>query len=141
MFQAVPANSMPKESGGNQTRFGLSAIRDALLTQKIHSVLYSSLPMECIRLEIIKQTISNDEVTVMHLGVMLSLETINQFLQLVRPEPALHLVLEMAAVTSLDSAGIGALMHLFVHRKSQRQKLSLAELAPQGKAVVEVGVY
>ncbi|HUI74557.1 MAG TPA: STAS domain-containing protein [Candidatus Acidoferrum sp.] len=111
------------------------------MTQKIHSVLYSSLPMECIRLEITKQTISNDEVTVMHLGGMLSLETINQFLQLVRPEPALHLVLEMAGVTFLDSAGVGALMQLFVHRKSQRQKLSRAELAPQGKAVVEVGVY
>ncbi|HUL15955.1 MAG TPA: STAS domain-containing protein [Terriglobales bacterium] len=94
--------------------------------------------MERVWLEITKQTISNDQVTVMRLDGKLSLETVNRFLKMMRLEPAPQLVLEMAGVTYLDSAGVGALVQLFVHRSSQQKKLNLAELAPQGKAVLEV---
>jgi anti-sigma B factor antagonist len=68
----------------------------------------------------------------------LSLETVSNFLQAMRPECAPELVLDMSGVKFLDSAGIGALAQLFVHRRGQGQKLALAALTQQAKAVMEV---
>jgi anti-anti-sigma factor len=44
----------------------------------------------------------------------------------------------MSGVKFLDSAGIGALAQLFVHRRGQGQKLALAALTQRAKAVMEV---
>jgi anti-anti-sigma factor len=44
----------------------------------------------------------------------------------------------MGGVTFLDSAGVGALVQLFVHRKSSGKKFALAGLTPQGVAVMQV---
>lgn len=52
----------------------------------------------------------------------------SHFLQGMRPERAPELVLDISGVNFLDSAGIGALAQLFVHRRGRGQKFALAAL-------------
>src|SRR5215813_11208413 len=47
-------------------------------------------------------------------------------------------VLDMSGVSYVDSAGVGALVQLFVHRRSQSKKLAVAALTTQGSAVLQV---
>jgi len=68
----------------------------------------------------------------------LSLETVSRFIQEMRPEPSQKLILEMSGVSFLDSAGVGALVSLFVNRRTQGKTLALASLSPQATAVVTV---
>jgi anti-anti-sigma factor len=85
-----------------------------------------------------QQPSSNESVTIYKATGRLSLETVNEFIQRLRPEPAQHLVLDMSGVTFLDSAGVGALVSLFVSRRNHGKTFALAALAPQAKAVVTV---
>ena len=55
-----------------------------------------------------------------------------------RPEPAARLVLDMSGLSFLDSAGVGALVSLFVSRKNHGKTVALAALTPQGHAVMQV---
>lgn len=68
----------------------------------------------------------------------LSLETVHDFIQTMRQEPAPHLVLDMSGVSFLDSSGVGALVSLFVSRKHASKTLALAGLTKQGVAVMQV---
>lgn len=85
-----------------------------------------------------KQPNSNESLTICRASGKLSLETVNQFIQQLRPEPAQHLVLDMSAVSFLDSAGVGALVSLFVNRRNHGKTFALAKLASQARAVVTV---
>lgn len=78
------------------------------------------------------------EVLVMHLNGKLSLETVHDFIATLRPEPANLLILDMSKCSFLDSAGVGALVSLFVSRRNHAKKLALAALTPQGTAVMQV---
>jgi stage II sporulation protein AA (anti-sigma F factor antagonist) len=91
-----------------------------------------------VRLDILREDTSTNDATVIKLDGKLSLETVNNFLQTVRPERAPELVVDMSGVKFLDSAGVGALVQLFVHRRGQGQGFALAALTQQGKAVMEV---
>jgi anti-anti-sigma factor len=75
---------------------------------------------------------------VTRLSGKLSLETVHNFLQTLRPEPADHLVLDMSGVSFLDSAGVGALVSLFVHRRNLGKSFAIAGLTRQGTAVLQV---
>ena len=68
----------------------------------------------------------------------LSLETVTEFLPKIRQEAAPHVVLDMSGVNFLDSAGVGALVSLFVSRRNQGRTFALAALTPQATAVVTV---
>ncbi len=68
----------------------------------------------------------------------LSLETVNAFLQTMRQERAQHLVLDMSGISFLDSAGVGALVSLFVTRKHAGKTTALASLTKQASAVLQV---
>ncbi len=81
---------------------------------------------------------SNDAVGIFQPRGKLSLETVNEFIQTLRPEAVPHLILEMSQVNFLDSAGVGALVSLFVNRRSHGKTFALAALAPQSTAVVTV---
>lgn len=94
--------------------------------------------MDALALDLMRQDGSNSRLAVIKLHGKLSLETVSNFLQTVRPECAPELVLDMSGVKFLDSAGIGALAQLFVHRRGQGQKFALAALTQQAKAVMEV---
>lgn len=93
--------------------------------------------MKTRTLEITKQLTDNGTLVV-RLSGHLSLETVSGFLQEARTLGVEKLVLDMGDVKFLDSAGIGALVRLFVHRKEQSQKFALAALPQQGKAAMEV---
>ena len=85
-----------------------------------------------------KHPTSTESQTIYHAKGKLSLETVNEFIQRMRPEPAHHLVLDMSGVNFLDSAGVGALVSLFVNRRGHNKTFALAALAPQASAVVTV---
>jgi anti-anti-sigma factor len=99
---------------------------------------YSRKIMPIASLEFDKQSESTETQLILRLNGKLSLETVNSFVTKLRPEPSPTLVLDMSGVTFLDSAGVGALVQLFVHRKSAGRKFALAALTPQGIAVMQV---
>lgn len=81
---------------------------------------------------------SKESVAIYKAVGKISLETVNEFIQQLRPEPTQHLVLDMNGVSFLDSAGVGALVSLFVNRRHQGKTFALAALGPQAMAVVTV---
>jgi anti-anti-sigma factor len=93
--------------------------------------------MQPAKLEIDRQPAGNGTL-VARLTGKLSLETCNGLLQQLRPEEAQRLVLDMSGVSYLDSAGVGAVVQLFVHRRSKSQTFALAALTAQGTAVMQV---
>jgi len=99
---------------------------------------YSKKLMSPITLDLEKNADSNDRTTVYHAKGKLSLETVSGFVQQLRPDVSPTLVLDMSGVNFLDSAGVGALVSLFVNRRNQGKVLALAALPPQAKAVVMV---
>jgi len=101
-------------------------------------VRYLPKLMQPAKLDLEKVSASNGSNLVTRLTGKLSLETVHNFIQTLRPEPAAHLVLDMSGVSFLDSAGVGALVSLFVHRRHSGQSFALAALTQQGMAVLQV---
>jgi anti-sigma B factor antagonist len=94
--------------------------------------------MPPFKLELEKLPSSSDSLTIIKASGKLSLETVNEFVSKMRAETANNLVLDLSAVSFLDSAGVGALVSLFVSRRNQQKTFSLAALSPQSTAVVTV---
>lgn len=94
--------------------------------------------MQPVTLEFEKQPASSNDAIVTKLNGKLSLETVSNFLQTVRPETVPLLILDLSGVSFLDSAGVGALVQLFVHRRNSGQRLALVALTQQGTAVMQV---
>lgn len=94
--------------------------------------------MQPAQLDLEKLWASNNGSLVTRLSGKLSLETVHNFLQTMRPEPAAHLVLDMSGLSFLDSAGVGALVTIFVHRRNSGKSFALAALTGQGAAVLQV---
>ena len=86
----------------------------------------------------IEQQSSGNGLLIARLKGKLSLETVSGFLQQLRPVDSAKLVLDMSGVSFLDSAGVGALVQLFVHRRGKSQGFALAALTQQGNAVMQV---
>jgi len=93
--------------------------------------------MQPAKLDITQQPASNGTLIARPTG-KLSLETVSGFLQETRAYSADKLILDMSGVSYLDSAGVGALVQLFVHRRNQAKKFAVAALTPQGAAVMQV---
>ena len=81
---------------------------------------------------------SDGDRVILRLKGKLSLESVPSFLQAVRPEPAGRLVLDMSGVSFLDSAGVGALVQVYVHRRNKGHTVGLAGLTTQGSAIIQV---
>jgi anti-sigma B factor antagonist len=94
--------------------------------------------METAHLDLQKLPESDTSHLVTRLSGKLSLETVHNFIQTLRPEPAAHMILDMSGVSFLDSAGVGALVQLFVHRRNKGQTFALSGLTKQGNAVIQV---
>lgn len=93
--------------------------------------------MQTFRLDLEKQPTSNGNLVV-RLNGKLSLETVHDFIETMRPEPAPSLVLDMSGVSFMDSAGVGALVSLFVSRRNHGKSFAVAALNPQGQATFQV---
>jgi len=85
-----------------------------------------------------KQTGFDSSQFVVRLNGKLSLETVHNFIQTIRPDPAAHLILDLSGVSFLDSAGVGALVQIFVHRRNLGQGFALTGLTKQTTAVLQV---
>ena len=94
--------------------------------------------MQPAQLDIARQAGTNGDLLVSRLSGKLSLETVHDFISTMRTEPASRLVLDMSGVSFLDSAGVGALVSLFVTRRNHGKTLALAALTQQGTAVMQV---
>ncbi len=94
--------------------------------------------MQPAHLDLVKQPESNGNQIVMRLDGRLSLETVHNFVQTLRPEPAAQLILDLSGVSFLDSAGVGALVQIFVHRRNQGKTFALTGLTMQSGAVIQV---
>jgi len=94
--------------------------------------------MHPFTLDVQKTAASNDDVTVYQLKGKLSLETVAGFIPPMRAETANHLILDLSGVSFLDSAGVGALVSLFVTRRSHGKTFALAALTSQATAIVTV---
>jgi anti-anti-sigma factor len=94
--------------------------------------------MQTARLDLEREEISDGKTLVTRLNGKLSLETVHEFISTMRPEPAAYLVLDMSGLSFLDSAGVGALVSLFVSRRNHGKTMALAGLTQQGVAVMQV---
>jgi anti-sigma B factor antagonist len=94
--------------------------------------------MQSAHLIVERDSGSNEQLLVTRLRGKLSLETVHDFLATLRTEPAARMILDMSGVPYMDSAGVGALVSLFVSRRNNGKLLSLARLTPQGTAVLQV---
>jgi anti-sigma B factor antagonist len=94
--------------------------------------------MEAAHLDLEKLPESDTSHLVTRLSGKLSLETVHNFIRTLRPEPAAHMILDMSGVSFLDSAGVGALVQLFVHRRNKGQTFAMSGLTKQGNAVIQV---
>jgi anti-sigma B factor antagonist len=94
--------------------------------------------MPTSKLDLEKKSVDGKDVAVTRLSGVLSIETVHMFIEKLRPEPAAHLILDMSGLMFLDSAGVGALVSLFVSRRNLGKTLGVAALTTQGNAVLQV---
>ncbi|GAC1674956.1 MAG: hypothetical protein PVS2B2_09540 [Candidatus Acidiferrum sp.] len=94
--------------------------------------------METAQLKIEKDPLSTTDVLINRLEGKLAIENVNDFMQKMRQENAQTMILDMSGVSFLDSAGVGALVSLFVSRRNHGKVFGLAGLTKQGGAVIQV---
>lgn len=94
--------------------------------------------MSPVTLDLEKNANSTEATAIYHAKGKLSLETVSAFVQQLRPEASAKLIVDLSGVNFLDSAGVGALVSLFVGRRNQGKVLALAALPAQARAVVTV---
>src|SRR5258708_34729523 len=99
---------------------------------------YAPLPMQPVRLDLEKQSGPDGSQMVMRLDRKLSLETVHNFIQTLRPEPAAHLILDLRGVSFLHSAGVSALQELFVPPRNPRRRLARTCLHVHSSALLHV---
>jgi anti-anti-sigma factor len=68
----------------------------------------------------------------------LTIETVALFNQTLREDPAPILLLNLAALEWLDSAGVGSLVQLMVRRGKAHTALAIAGLSTRNQAVLQV---
>jgi anti-anti-sigma factor len=94
--------------------------------------------MPTSQLDLERSDRNNADLAVVAVNGKLSLETVHGFASTMREEPAQVLIFDMSKCAFLDSAGVGALVSLFVSRRNHGKKLILAGLTSQGQAVMQV---
>src|SRR5579859_4550325 len=101
--------------------------RPSSITPHRRQILFAllSLFMNWAKLDIFQEP-GNNGALVARLSGKLNVETVGTFLQEMRTIDAEKLVLDMGAVTIIDSAGVGGLVQLFVSRRGRSKSLHLA---------------
>src|SRR5215470_10908615 len=94
--------------------------------------------MQPMRLDLTPQSNGDPGTNITRLDGKLTLETVHNFITTMRADTTPRLVLDMSGVSFLDSAGVGALVQIFVHRRAQNRGFALAGLPKQSDAVLTV---
>ena len=89
-------------------------------------------------LEIQKLDGSRAGQRVLRLIGALSLQTVPDFLKVVRAETAPTLIVEFSGVTIVDSAGVGSLLQTVASMNKAQRKLGLANVSQRTRAVLEI---
>src|ERR1700723_2797226 len=94
------------------------------------------MPISLLDLE--RSDRNNADLAVVGVNGKLSLETVHGFGTAMREEPAQVLIFKKSKCSFLNSAGVGALVSLFVSRRNHGKKLILAGLTSKRQAVMKV---
>jgi anti-anti-sigma factor len=68
----------------------------------------------------------------------LCLETVSQFLERMRQEPAPVIILVLRDIDFLDSTGVGAIVRIHVGSENAQRRLGLADMSVRARAALEV---
>lgn len=90
------------------------------------------------QLTIESQETSQPGLKIAALAGSLTLETVAGFNQSLREDASPYLLLDLAKLEWLDSAGVGALVQLLVRREKNKSSLALSGLSPRNNAVLQV---
>ncbi len=90
------------------------------------------------KLEIQKRNGAHPGQRVLRLIGALSLQTVPDFLKVVRAETAPVLIVEFTDIIIVDSAGVGALLQIMASMNKANRKLALAGLGQRTLAVLEI---
>lgn len=93
--------------------------------------------MSSENLEIITSPAGRDGLRILALKGRLTLETAACFQDAIRKENAPELIIDMSGVTSMDSAGLGAMIAAYIPAKKASRKLSFAGMNERVKAVTD----
>ncbi len=91
---------------------------------------------ECLSIE--RRAGAAPGVCILMLRGPLQMETVPYFLKTVRAEKAPVIILDMTAVTYMDSAGIGALVQTLISLRTAKRRLALAGPNARVRSVMEV---
>ena len=89
-------------------------------------------------LEIQKQNGARPGQRVLRLIGALSLQTVPDFLKVVRAETSPVLIIEFSGVAFVDSAGVGALLQTIASMNKSNRRLGLAHVSQRIVAVLEI---
>jgi anti-anti-sigma factor len=99
---------------------------------------YAPFLMPAFKLELDKLPSSTATVSIYRPKGKFGLETVSDAIQKLRADAAPHMILDFSEVSFLDSAGVGALVSLFVNRRGNGKTFGMAALSKQSSAVVTV---
>ena len=101
------------------------------------SVLGLGENMSGENLEIVTSLAGRDGLRILVLKGGLTVETVACFQDAKRREDAPELIIDMSGVTSMDSAGLGAMIAAYIRAKKTSRKLSFAGMNERVKAVTD----
>jgi anti-sigma B factor antagonist len=76
--------------------------------------------------------------TIFSLKGPLNIHTVFKFQEAVRSDPSHALIVDFSAVPFIDSAGLGALVGVFVSSRKADRKIAFAAMNEQARALVEM---
>jgi anti-sigma B factor antagonist len=88
-------------------------------------------------LEIITSPAEWDGLRILSLKGRLTIETVAGFQDAIKRENAPELIIDMSGVTSMDSAGLGAMIAAYIRAKKTSRKLCFAGMNERVKAVTD----
>jgi anti-sigma B factor antagonist len=86
----------------------------------------------------IKSARSSNGTSVLHLSGPLTLSTLFEFQDLVRTEQSGGLIIELAGVPYMDSAGLGAILSAYASCQRHARKFALAGVSERVMALLKV---
>ena len=78
------------------------------------------------------------EHRILRLSGPVNLETVPEFLRVVRAETALVVILDFSGVPYIDSAGVGSLVQTYVSFRRAERRVALVGFNERARAVLEV---